>query len=277
MDKAPACRAVSQVRPLTMRRWAACAVLHALLVGGASAGQLPVGFVYLREVAPDILQDIRYAGADNFMGRKVPGYDAGECILKRPVADALKKVQAELRRQSLGLKVYDCYRPARATKAFLAWMGTKSGPRTARYFPRVDRASLGALGYISSSSAHSRGLAVDASLIRLPPPVQPPFDPGNRYGPCTAIASERSPDNSIDMGTGFDCFDAMSHAGAAALSREQRDARALLHGMMRRHGFRGYGREWWHFTFPAGGKHGPALDFAIAPAPRSSRHQAPLP
>ena len=251
-----------------MFRWWPCLILQLLLSHGASAGQLPPEFVNLRDVAPDILQDIRYAGPDNFTGQKVPGYDANECVLKRPVAEALEKVQAELRWQSLGLKVYDCYRPARATQAFLRWIGARAGPRTTRYFPRVDRAKLHSLGYISSSSAHSQGLAVDLTLVRVPPPLQPLFDPSIRYGDCTGRAIDRSPDNSIDMGTSFDCFDVMSHAGSAALSPEQRDARALLRGVMKKHGFEGYGREWWHFTFAAGTRRGPRLDFVIAPAQR---------
>jgi len=241
-------------------------VIHLLLPHGASAAQLPSEFVNLRDVAPDILQDIRYAGPDNFTGQKVPGYDANECVLKRPVAEALAKIQAELRSQSLGLKVYDCYRPARATQAFLRWIGARAGPRTTRYFPRVDRAKLHSLGYISSSSVHSQGLAVDLTLVRVPPPLQPLFDPRISYGDCTGRATDRSPDNSIDMGTSFDCFDVMSHAGFPALSPEQRDARALLRGVMKKHGFQGYGREWWHFTLAAGKRRGPTLDFVIAPA-----------
>ena len=60
-----------------MRRafWSGLAICL-LLPGGAGAGELPRGFAYLREVAPDILQDIRYAGPDNFTGRPVPGYEA---------------------------------------------------------------------------------------------------------------------------------------------------------------------------------------------------------
>src|SRR5262245_12866890 len=249
-------------------RWWPCLVLHLLFSQAALAGPLPPELVNLRDVAPDILQDIRYAGPDNFTGQKVLEYDANECVLKRPVAETLKNVQAELRQQSLGLKVYDCYRPARATQAFLQWIGARSGPRTTRYFPRVDRAKLHSLGYISSSSAHSQGLAVDLTLVRLPPPLQPLFDPKMRYGACTGRAIDRSPDNSIDMGTGFDCFDVMSHAGFAALSPEQRDARALLRGVMKKHGFQVYWREWWHFTFPAGTGRAPRLDFVIAPAQR---------
>ena len=63
---------------------------------------------------PRILQDIRYAGSNNFMGRPLAGYDAAECVVKREVGLALKRVQQELAPQKLSLKMLDCYRPARA-------------------------------------------------------------------------------------------------------------------------------------------------------------------
>jgi zinc D-Ala-D-Ala dipeptidase len=226
------------------------------------ASQLPPGFVYLRDVAPDVLQDIRYAGLDNFTGRKVPGYDAPECILQRRVAEALARVQAALREQSLGLKVYDCYRPARATRAFLRWISDDSasaGDR--RYYPRADKGTLHTQGYISPNSAHSRGIAVDLTLVRLPATAQDAFDPRARYGPCNGRADSRAPDNSLDMGTGFDCFDVMSQTNSAAVSGEQKEARALLRTTMRKHGFASYWREWWHFTFAT--EPGTALDFVI--------------
>lgn len=148
-------------------------VMFLLVPGSAGAGQLPTGFAYLRDVAPDILQEMRYAGPDNFIGKPVPGYEAAECILQAAVAEALKRVQADLRPQDLGLKVYDCYRPARATTAFLQWMVRASGPLYARHHPRVDRRRLRSLGYISASSTHSRGLSVDLTLVRVPPRRSP--------------------------------------------------------------------------------------------------------
>ncbi len=73
------------------------AALAALLMPAAAlAGRLPPGFVYLRDVAPGIAQDMRYAGANNFTGRPLPGYDAPECVLKREVAEALARVAADL-------------------------------------------------------------------------------------------------------------------------------------------------------------------------------------
>ena len=195
-------------------------------------------------------------------GEKVPGYDAGECILKQAVAEALRRAEQELR-QSLGLKVYDCYRPARATKLFLKWIDAKpSSGSINRHHPRIHRRSLHILGYISASSTHSRGVAVDATLVKIPVPHQREFDPAAMYGECTAAADNRSPDNSVDMGTGFDCFDVMSHADFR-LSPVQATSRWILHDVMKRHGFENYRREWWHFTFTAEPTRGPPLDFVI--------------
>src|SRR5689334_9090392 len=81
---------------------------------------LPPGFVYLRDIDPTIVQDIRYATSDNFTGHPLPGYGAGECILRREAAEALRRVQAELAPEKLSLKVYDCYRPTRAVRAMAA-------------------------------------------------------------------------------------------------------------------------------------------------------------
>ena len=87
----------------------------------ASASEMPKDFAYLRDIDPTIQQDMRYAGADNFTGAPVPGYDARECVLLRQVAEALKAVQADLKAKGFGLLVYDCYRPTTAVAAFVAW------------------------------------------------------------------------------------------------------------------------------------------------------------
>ena len=88
----------------------------------AETSPLPVGFVRLRNFDATIMQDIRYATAHNFTQALVPGYLAGECVVLREVANALKLVQADLRPLGLSLKVYDCYRPVRAVKAFMSWV-----------------------------------------------------------------------------------------------------------------------------------------------------------
>jgi zinc D-Ala-D-Ala dipeptidase len=91
----------------------------------------------------------------------------------------------------------------------------------------------------------------------------PSYDTRAAYGPCTAQATQRAPDSSLDMGTGFDCFDVKSHTLSAAITAEQKRARGLLLAAMRAHGFKNYFREWWHFTY---GPHPrQAYDVPIAP------------
>jgi D-alanyl-D-alanine dipeptidase len=167
---------------------------------------LPPGFVYLKDIDPTIVQDIRYATPFNFTGAPVPGYDAPECVLRREVAVALKAAQDELRAQNLGLKVYDCYRPRRAVSAFVDWVKKPDSKGDESHYPHTNRADLVKQGYISAVSSHSYGTAVDLTLIALPrEPSQ--AEPGKSYGSCVAPKAEREPDESLDMGTGFDCFD----------------------------------------------------------------------
>jgi D-alanyl-D-alanine dipeptidase len=172
--------------------------------------RLPAGFVYLRDIDSSIVQDIRYATAFNFTGAPLPGYNAPECILLREAADALKQVQDDLRPRNLALKVYDCYRPRRAVSAFVDWVGKLSSKGDERYYPHTDRADLVKLGYISAVSSHSFGTAVDLTLIPLPRTPAPPLTAGASYGPCNAPKAQREPDESVDMGTSFDCFDLAS-------------------------------------------------------------------
>jgi D-alanyl-D-alanine dipeptidase len=254
--------------PAMEPRLAAALMSIALVLPAAAlVGGLPPGFVYLRDVAPGIVQDMRYAGANNFTGDPLPGYDAAECVLKREAAEALGRVEADLAAQNLGLKVYDCYRPTRAVSAFAHWSHASEPPSapTKRFYPKLDRLRLFSLGYIASHSAHSTGTAVDLTLVPLPTPPAAAFDPHAAYGPCTGPAAARAPDTSLDMGTGFDCFDDKAHTASGAVTAEQMRHRALLVATMRKRGFRNYFREWWHFSF--GARPAQAYDFAIAPHP----------
>jgi len=244
--------------------WRFCLFAAALAAPpGAFAAALPPGFVYLRDVDPSIAQEIRYAGADNFVGRPLPGYGAAECVLRRDAALALKQVQADLASARLGLKVYDCYRPTRAVRAMAQWANDGRGAgATKRFFPRLEKARLFALGYIAMRSAHSSGTAVDLTLVALPRTPAAAFDPAASYGSCAGPAGEREPDDSLDMGTGYDCLDAASHTANGTITAEQRRHRAMLVAAMRKRGFKNYFREWWHFSYgaPAG-----AYDIPIGP------------
>jgi D-alanyl-D-alanine dipeptidase len=238
-------------------------LLVLLAFPAGAAEPLPAGFAYLRDVNPSVAQDMRYAGSDNFTGHPLPGYGAGECVLRRDVAEALAKVQSDLARENLSLKVYDCYRPARAVRAFARWAqdSARETP-TKRFYPTLEKRTLFAYGYIAAHSAHSTGNAVDLTLIKRPTAPAPPFDRNAAYGTCTAPADQRAPDNSLDMGTGFDCFDDKSHTSSASITTEQKHWRAVLVAAMRARGFHNYFREWWHFSF---GARGQAYDFPIGP------------
>jgi D-alanyl-D-alanine dipeptidase len=183
-----------------------------LLSARAAPAELPENFVHLSAVDPTILQDIRYAGQHNFFGRPVPGYEAATCILTRPAAEALRDVQNGLREMALSLKVYDCYRPARAVEAFAAWTESEGGEETkAEFYPDIDKSELFTLGWLARRSGHSRGSAVDVTLVALPPPAQRAYEPGERLTPCDAPRAERFPDNGLDFGTGYDCFGEKSY------------------------------------------------------------------
>jgi len=103
---------------------------------------LAPGFVYLRDLDSSIVQDIRYATNDNFTGHPLPGYGAPECVLRREAAEALKQVQADLARQNLGLKVYDCYRPIRASRAMTTWAHEGSDDAATRAAATSGRARV---------------------------------------------------------------------------------------------------------------------------------------
>src|SRR3569832_199351 len=189
----------------------ALTVALALAAGAAAAQDLPPGFVRLRDIDRTIAQDMRYATANNFTGRPLPGYNAGDCILARPAAEALNRVQTDLAVKNLSLKVYDCYRPTRAVAAMARWAADRQAmPDTRRFYPSLNKERLFALGWIAAHSAHSRGVAVDLTIVPKGS-QQPAFDPAARYGSCAGPATARAPDDSLAMGTSFDCFDAKSY------------------------------------------------------------------
>lgn len=231
---------------------AAAALMFAgpLLAGAARAEPLPKGFVRLSEIDATILQDMLYAGPYNFTGRRVPGYRAGaECILTEGAAEALSRVQTDLLAQGYSLKVFDCYRPVRAVRAFVAWIGSPGPGRMKRAFhPHVAKRDTRRLGYISGRSGHSRGSTVDLTLVKLPARKTAAWRRGDALRDCTAPRGRRFDDGGVDMGTGRDCLDPKAHTASKAVSAAARANRRKLVAAMARHGFRNYRREWWHFT-----------------------------
>jgi D-alanyl-D-alanine dipeptidase len=231
----------------------------------ASAAEMPKDFVYLSDIDPSIEQDMRYAGADNFTGRKVPGYDAPECVLVRQAAEALKAVQADVKAKGLSLKVYDCYRPAQSVAAFVAWAKAPDDPDSkAVHYPALAKSELFPQGYIAAVSSHSRGATMDLTLVPLHGAAQPEAN-GNALGACTAPAAMREADTSIDMGTAFDCFDVKANTAVPGLSTEQQQNRQELFEAMARHGFKNLDKEWWHYTLESEPYPDTVFDFPIEP------------
>ena len=159
-------------------------------------------------------------------------------------------------------------------RAFVAWANGGKVSADPAYFPNVARRSLVAEGYIAARSGHSTGAAVDLTLVALAPSVAAPVAPavadapaasaaasGSRSRACTAPASQREADDSLDMGTGYDCFDPKSHTSADELPQDQKSLRATLVAAMRAQGFQNYPREWWHFSYPHG--NGAAFDVPV--------------
>ena len=202
-------------------------------IAAATAQNLPSGFAYLRDVDPTIIQDIRYATANNFVGHPLTGYGAAECVVKREVGLRLKAIQQELAKDKLSLKMFDCYRPQRAVMDMVRW--SRNGNETAaerRYNPAFRKADLFRLGYISNRSGHSRGSTVDLTIVRRVL-GHAPLAPGDRE---------------MNMGTRVDFFGPHSGLWSRAVSAEAQANRKLLATAMSRRGFRPYDKEWWHFT-----------------------------
>jgi D-alanyl-D-alanine dipeptidase len=240
------------------------ALVVTAFVSPACAQTLPGGFVFLRDIDPTILQDIRYAGPNNFVGRPLAGYGAAECVVKRDVGLALKSIQQELARRKLSLKMLDCYRPVRAVHDMVVWaQNGRETPAERRYNPAFSKKDLFRLGYIAEHSGHSTGAAVDLTLVDLTADNSPRFDPNKAYADCTAPASARAPEASVDMGTGYDCSDVKAHTAANSITSVQRRWRNVLVSAMAKQGFVNYSKEWWHFSLPGAG--GPAYDFPITP------------
>jgi len=189
-----------------------------LLAASSIFAIIPSGFTYLASFAPQVRQDIRYATTDNFTGARVPGYEAPACILTIPAAKALARVERVLLSHYLTLRVYDCYRPESAVRAFVAWSKRPSElADEARYYPNVPKADLFARGYISQRSSHSRGSTVDVTI------------------------------DGLAMGTPYDYFDPLSRSDAP-VPTQARANRMFLAMLMERYGFKPYPAEWWHFT-----------------------------
>jgi D-alanyl-D-alanine dipeptidase len=167
--------------------------------------------VDVQRVDSTMLVELRYATANNFTGAPLPGYQGNHAYLRDEAAIALAIANADLHREGYALKIFDAYRPVRASEAMVAWA------------QRTNRQDLLRDGYIAARSRHNLGVAVDVTLVEL--------------------ASGRE----VPMGTAFDTFSTASHTanarGGFAVNRKR------LKTALERQGFVNYENEWWHFSY----------------------------
>ncbi|QHF94783.1 D-alanyl-D-alanine dipeptidase [Streptomyces sp. NHF165] len=241
-----------------------------------SHGQQPTApgeFVALSDVAPTIRQDIRYFTPHNFVGEPVDGYRSPMCLVTEDTARALARAQRAFLRQGYTLKVYDCYRPQRAVDHFVRWAADPEATKMkGEFYPRVAKDRLFEDGYIAEKSGHSRGSTVDLTLAKLPAAPTRPYVPGEPLTPCYAPKDERFPDNSVDAGTGFDCFDTLSHTDDPRVTPAQRANRQLLKKGLERQGFTNLPEEWWHFTHEPETFPDTYFDFPVSRRSLTHRH-----
>jgi D-alanyl-D-alanine dipeptidase len=172
-------------------------------------------------VDPTIRVQLSYASPKNAFRRQF--YRKSVALLREPVARRLARVQARLRKQGLGLKVWDAYRP-RSVQA-LMW---KARPDARKLYLANPR----------KSSKHNRGAAVDVTLV-------------DRQG------------RELEMPTPHDEFSPRAHRNAVkGVSAAARRNRRTLIDAMRAEGFRPNPYEWWHFTAPDWSRY-PVTDQAL--------------
>lgn len=198
-------------------------------------------FMNVLDAIPDAIEDLRYAGADNFVGARIDGYEARLCLLVRPAVEALAGVAAEARAEGLRLRLLDCYRPARAVAHFARWASDLTDLRTRdAYYPGMSKPQLFAEGYIAARSGHSRGATLDLTLVD-------------------------ADGQDLDMGTPFDLFGPRSWPGSRDVTPDQFANRRRLATLMQRHGFVPFAMEWWHFTLADEPFPDTYFDFPLAP------------
>ncbi len=223
-----------------MLRLIAMAVATLAVLPAATAQTRPSNFVDAASVVPNLVVDMRYLGASNFIGRPIEGYERPICYLTREAATALADVAHDLEQKGLAIKAFDCYRPVRAVAHFVRWArDLRDEANKPQYYPQVDKRDLFRDGYISARSGHSRGSTLDITLVRR-------------------IGGEE-----LDMGTPFDFFSPRSAPSSKAVSVQAQANRRLLADAMRRRGFVPYSKEWWHFTLRREPFPGVYFDFPV--------------
>ena len=201
-----------------------CVQMNLSTMGIPKARELPEGFVYIDELIEDCIIDAKYAGTDNFMGCPAEGYEQPLVVMSREAADRCIRAAEFLRSQGYVMKFFDAYRPQRAVNHFCRWGQDLSNQRRKPvHYPEIEKNIMFDDGYIARKSGHSRGCAVDLTLVDM------------------------KTHQELDMGTIFDFMDPRSWPSSEDITPQQKANRMLLRDAMTANGFQPISNEWWHF------------------------------
>ena len=202
------------------------------------------GFVFLTDVVPDAILEMRYYSTFNFVGERIDSYDEPIAYLTKEATNALLKASNDLIKQGYRIKIYDAYRSQTAVEHFKRWAKDSTANSMKKYFyPDKEKAELFEIGYIAAKSSHSRGSAVDLTIVDM------------------------TTGRELDMGCGFDFFGSISHSDRIeGLTAKQLNNRLILRKAMTDNGFKLHPKEWWHFTLLNEPYPDTYFDFAVAPS-----------
>ena len=207
----------------------------------ATSYAMPEGFVYLKDIAPEIQNSVRYAEEENFTGRILDGYLKPVIIITKEAGVALKKANDDFLKEGFEIVIYDAYRPRKASEDMVKWAKEASDEKRGFYFPELTKEDIFKRGFVAEKSTHSRGSTVDITIIKKGQKVCK-VKPQNRgsfifLDDCTE-----------DMGMHWDFFGTESWANSPLINEEFNKKREFLRKIMEKNGFKGISGEWWHFT-----------------------------
>lgn len=188
---------------------------------------VPEGFALINDVCPAIVVQMDYSTESNFTGTIVNGYKARKAFMVKEAVEALCKVQADANKAGFNIKIFDAYRPKKAVSYFQDWAKKPEDNLEIKkmYYPNFTKPQLFENGYIASQSSHSKGSAIDLTLIDM------------KTG------------KDLDMGTRFDFFHDSSHTDSKKVTAAQMKNRMILKNLMEKYGFKNFIQEWWHYSY----------------------------
>jgi D-alanyl-D-alanine dipeptidase len=178
---------------------------------------------------------------------RLPGYEGQRCIIDLEIALALRDIQIKLKETGpYSLKVLDAYRPQQTVDFLCTWVQLPEDPIIKQYFhPAVSKLDFHKLSYLAQKSSHSRGVAVDLTIVATSPEKQD-FTSSLRPEGFLGIYDPQE----LDMGNvGFLAFDARSAHLCQDLTLKQAENRKKLLSLMHNHQFRKLRSEFWHYFY----------------------------